>query len=56
MHFTLIGYPTLIFKTVKVYKAAGFIPSVVGISLDGTKQTVARIEDVNLVADVELTA
>ena len=43
--FRLIGR-TNIFRAIKVYDAAGFIPSVVGISLDGKFQTVARIVDV----------
>ena len=47
--FTLIGYPTLIFKVVKRYQAAGFIPSVVGHTLDGKRQTVARVADVNFI-------
>lgn len=54
MRFTLIGRPTLIFTTVKVYKAAGIIPSVYGVTADG-RTTCARIEDVNIVADVVLT-
>jgi hypothetical protein len=48
-HFTLIGYPTLIFRVVRFYDAAGFIPSVVGVTLDGKRQTVARIADVNAI-------
>ena len=44
--FSLIGRPTVIFQVVKRYDAAGFIPSVVGVTLDGTKQTVAREADV----------
>lgn len=54
MRFTLISRPTLIFKAIKIYKAAGFIPSVVGVSECGRWTTTARIEDVNLVADVTL--
>lgn len=48
--FTLIGYPTLIFRVIKRYNAAGFIPSVVGVSECGTKKTTARIVDVLEVA------
>lgn len=43
--FTLIGRPTLTFRVVRRYDAGGFIPSVVGVSLDGTRQTTARIAD-----------
>lgn len=56
MRFTLIGRPTMVFKAVKTYKAAGFIPSVVGVSECGRFTTCARIEDVELVADITLTA
>ncbi len=45
-HFALIGRPTLIFRVVRSYLAAGFIPSVVGHTLDGKRQTVARVADV----------
>jgi len=45
-HFTLISTPKLIFKAVRFYDAAGFIPSVVGVTLDGKRQTVARVADV----------
>lgn len=45
-HFTLISRPTLIFRVVQTYFAAGFIPSVVGHTLDGKRQTVARVADV----------
>lgn len=44
-HFSLIGRPGVIFRVVKRYHAAGFIPSVVGVTLDGEKQTVAREAD-----------
>lgn len=54
MLFTLIGRPTMVFRVVKQYKAAGFIPSVIGVTLDGKYQTAARIEDVNIVADTKL--
>lgn len=43
--FTLIGRPTLQFRVVRRYEAAGFIPSVVGVTLDGKRQTHARVED-----------
>lgn len=56
MRFTLISRPTMIFVAVKTYKAAGFIPSVVGVSECGRYTTCARIEDVNLAADVTLAA
>jgi hypothetical protein len=42
--FKLLGR-TVIFRAVKLYDAAGFIPSVVGVSLDGKYQTVARVAD-----------
>jgi hypothetical protein len=46
--FTLHGYPQgPVFLVVREYKAAGFIPSVKGISLDGKRQTCARVVDVN---------
>lgn len=35
-----------VFKVVKEYKAAGFIPSVTGHTLDGKKKTNARVADV----------
>lgn len=54
MRFTLIGRPTMVFVAVKTYNAAGFIPSVVGVSECGRYTTCARVEDVNLVADVTL--
>ena len=46
-HFSLISRPGLIFRVVRVYMAAGFIPSVYGISLCGKRCTVARLADVN---------
>ena len=49
-HFVLIGRPTLIFKVVKFYLAAGFIPAVKGITLDGKHETCARVDDVNAVS------
>lgn len=54
MLFKLTGTTGPIFKVVKQYKAAGFIPSVIGHTLDDKLQTVARIVDVDIVADVEL--
>lgn len=54
MRFTLISRPTMVFKAVRTYLAAGFIPSVYGISECGRFTTCARIDDVNLVADVSL--
>ena len=44
--FTLVGRTGPKFRVVKVYKAAGVVPSVVGHSLDGKQQTHARIEDI----------
>lgn len=43
--FRLISRPN-VFRVVREYKAAGFIPSVVGVTLDGKFQTVARAADV----------
>ena len=43
--FRLIGNTTS-FSVAKEYLAAGFIPSVVGISQCGRKQTCARIADI----------
>lgn len=43
--FTLIGYPTTIFRAVKLYNI-GPIRCVVGITLDGQRRTNARIIDV----------
>lgn len=43
--FTLIGYPTLIFNVAKRYDYFG-IDTVKGVSIDGKKQTVARVADV----------
>lgn len=45
-HFALLAQPTLIFRVVKAYDAAGFIPSLVGVTLDGKRQTAARVADV----------
>lgn len=43
--FRLIGRAT-VFRVTREYLAAGFIPSVVGVSLDGKWQTHARVVDV----------
>lgn len=53
MLFKLIGRET-VFRVVKRYDAAGFIPAVIGVTLDGKFQTAARIEDVEIVPDVHL--
>jgi hypothetical protein len=45
-HFTLPGRTGAPFKVIKVYDAAGFIPSVLGESIDGKWRTAARIADV----------
>lgn len=47
--FRLIGRQT-IFVAVKLYDAAGFIPSVIGYTLDGKLQTAARIVDAVVLA------
>jgi len=44
-YFRLIGR-NMKFKVVKEYLAAGFIPSVMGITIDGKFKTLARIEDI----------
>lgn len=44
--FTLIGRPALVFNVARFYLAAGFIPSVVGITPDGKFTTAARVVDV----------
>ena len=49
-HFRLIGRTT-VFRVTREYKAAGFIPSVVGVTTDGTHQTVARVADVIFLED-----
>lgn len=46
--FTLIGYPTLIFNVVWRGEYAG-IDCVKGVTLDGKRQTLARVADVELV-------
>ena len=56
MHFALIGRPTLIFKAVRLYTVLGDVRCVYGITLDGTATTCARLDDINLVADVALAA
>lgn len=43
--FRLIGNET-VFKLVRKYKAAGFIPAVYGQTLDGQRQTCARVADI----------
>lgn len=55
-HFALLAQPTLIFRTVKAYDAAGFIPSLVGVTLDGKRQTTARVADVAPVDPAERVA
>ena len=45
-HFTLIGRPAQIFRTVRQFDTASFTPSVTGVTLDGCRQTTARIADV----------
>jgi hypothetical protein len=49
-HFMLIGRPAQIFRTVRQFDTASLIPSVTGITLDGCRQTTARIADVVPVA------
>lgn len=44
-HFKLIGRTT-VFRAVRFYDAAGFIPSVVGVSECGGYTTTARVADV----------
>lgn len=43
--FRLIGHAT-VFRLVREYKAAGYIPSVYGHTLDGKMQTYARVADI----------
>lgn len=45
MQFILQGNTT-VFTLVKRYEAAGFIPSVIGHTLDGKRQTAARVADI----------
>lgn len=45
MLFKLIGHGK-VFRVVKTYQAAGFIPAVVGVSLCGRFKTTARIADI----------
>ena len=54
MRFRLIGRVAPIFRATRVYYAAGFIPTVVGISEDGLLTTTARIADIDLVPDIEI--
>lgn len=44
--FTLTGRPTLFFRVLREYVAAGCIPCVIGVTLDGKRQTFARLADV----------
>ena len=55
MNFSLIGRPTLIFKSDRLFYIAETIRCVHGVSLDGRLQTTARLADVNIVADVATT-
>lgn len=48
--FRLIGR-TILFRVTREYLAAGFIPSVIGVSLDGKLSTCARVVDVVLVPE-----
>ena len=48
--FKLIGRAT-VFNLVKEYKAAGFIPSVKGITVDGKFETCARVADVEFIEE-----
>ena len=54
MLFKLIGMTGPVFRSVKLYKAAGFIPAVYGQTIDGKLQTSARIVDIEIVPDVTL--
>ncbi len=45
MYFRLIGQTTK-FRLIAFYDAAGFIPSVIGRTINGHFQTHARLEDV----------
>lgn len=53
--FRLIGRTGPVFRMTEYVDVLGFIPCVKGVSLCGRWQTIARIEDVELVADVKLT-
>ena len=44
--FRLPGRPAIVFEVVRFYQAGGFVPSVKGVSLDGAKETCARVVDV----------
>jgi len=51
-HFTLIGRPTMIFKVVREFNMlGGTLPCVKGVTLDGKRQTVARVVDVEPIAE-----
>ena len=54
MLFTMIGRAGMVFRATHFYRAAGFIPSVNGVSLDGRFMTTARMDDIEIVADVAL--
>ena len=54
MLFKLIDHTGPVFRAVKFYKAAGFIPSVTGHTLDGKLQTTARMEDIDIIPDTTL--
>jgi hypothetical protein len=49
-YFMLIGRPAQIFRTVRQFDTASFSTSVTGVTLDGCRQTTARIADVVPVA------
>lgn len=49
--FRLIGYPETVFQVAGRYMAAERIPSVHGVTLDGMRQTRARVADVEFCAD-----
>ena len=44
--FTLLGRPTLVFRLVREFDNAAGIRCVYGVTLDGTRQTVAGVADV----------
>jgi hypothetical protein len=50
--FRLIGQTT-VFRIVRQYLAAGYIPSVYGHTLDGKHQTCARLADIVFVTTRE---
>jgi hypothetical protein len=45
-HFTLIGFPTLVFSVMRRFMMAEDIPCVHGLTLDAKHQTTARVADV----------